>query len=60
MLLIQSLENPKIAIKLSHKLLFQKYKRFSNETKKESNNNKNLNKVKKEVNLNNSIKHKTK
>ena len=55
MLLIQSLENPKLAAKLSHKLLFQKYKRFSDEANKESNNNKNLNKVKKEIKLNNSL-----
>ena len=54
-LLIQSLENPKLAAKLSHKLLFQKYKRFSDEANKESNNNKNLNKVKKEIKLNNSL-----
>ena len=55
MLLIQSLENPKLAAKLSHKLLFQKYKRFSDEANKESNNNKNLNKVKKEIKLNKSL-----
>ena len=55
MLLIQSLENPKLAAKLSHKLLFQKYKRFSDVANKESNNNKNLNKVKKEIKLNNSL-----
>ena len=55
MLLIQSLENPKLAAKLSHKLLFQKYKRFSDEANKESNNNKNLNKVKKGIKLNNSL-----
>ena len=55
MLLIQSLENPKLVAKLSHKLLFQKYKRFSDEANKESNNNKNLNKVKKEIKLNNSL-----
>ena len=58
MLLIQSLENPKLAAKLSHKLLFQKYKRFSDEANKESNNNKNLNKVKKEIKLNNTLRKK--
>ena len=36
-------------------MLFQKYKRFSDEANKESNNNKNLNKVKKEIKLNNSL-----
>ena len=54
MLLIQSLENPKLAVKLSHKLLFQKYKKFSDEANKENNNN-NINKTKKEIKLNNSL-----
>ena len=53
MLLIQSLENPKLAVKLSHKLLFQKYKKFSDEANKENNNN--INKTKKEIKLNNSL-----
>ena len=53
MLLIQSLENPKLAVKLSHKLLFQKYKKFSDEANKENNNN--TNKTKKEIKLNNSL-----
>ena len=57
MLLIQSLENPKLNVKLSHKLLFQKYKKFSDETNKESNNinNQNISKIKKEKKLNNSL-----
>ena len=54
LLLIQSLENPKLAVKLSHKLLFQKYKKFSDEANKENNNN-NINKTKKEIKLNNSL-----
>ena len=52
LLLIQSLENPKLAVKLSHKLLFQKYKKFSDEANKENNN---TNKTKKEIKLNNSL-----
>ena len=54
LLLIQSLENPKLAVKLSHKLLFQKYKKFSDEANKENNNN-NISKTKKEIKLNNSL-----
>ena len=53
LLLIQSLENPKLAVKLSHKLLFQKYKKFSDEANKENNNN--ISKTKKEIKLNNSL-----
>ena len=41
MLLIQSIENPKMAVKLSHKLLFQKYKKFSDDLNKEIKTNKN-------------------
>ena len=52
MLLIQSIENPKMAVKLSHKLLFQKYKKFSNDLNKEI---KNKNNLIKEVKLNNSL-----
>jgi hypothetical protein len=57
-LLIQSLENPKMAAKLSHKLLFQKYKKFSDDVNNPNNNNNNnsKSKIKKEIKLlNNSL-----
>ena len=55
MLLIQSLENPKLAVKLSHKLLFQKYKKFSDDVNNPNNNN-SKSKIKKEIKLlNNSL-----
>ena len=54
-LLIQSLENPKMAAKLSHKLLFQKYKKFSDDVNNPNNNN-SKSKIKKEIKLlNNSL-----
>ena len=44
MLLIKSIENPRMAVKLSHKLLFQKYKKFNEIAHKINKNNKiNLN-----------------
>ena len=52
MLLIQSLENPKMAVKLSHKLLFKKYKKFSNDSNHEINSRNN---VLDEIKLNNSL-----
>ena len=52
MLLIQSIENPKMAVKLSHKLLFQKYKKFSDDLNKEIKTNKN---TLKDIKLNNSL-----
>ena len=52
MLLIQSIENPKMAVKLSHKLLFQKYKKSSNDLNKEIKPNKN---PLQEIKLNNSL-----
>ena len=52
MLLIQSLENPKMAVKLSHKLLFKKYKKFSNDSNHEINSRNN---VLNEIKLNNSL-----
>ena len=51
-LLIQSIENPKMAVKLSHKLLFQKYKKFSNDSNNEI---KHKNNLIKEIKLNNSL-----
>ena len=52
-LLIKSIENPKMAVKLSHKLLFQKYKKFSDEVNNNEKNNKLQ--IKKEIKLNNSL-----
>jgi hypothetical protein len=52
MLLIQSIENPKMAVKLSHKLLFQKYKKFSDDLNKDIKTNKN---TLKDIKLNNSL-----
>ena len=52
MWLIQSIENPKMAVKLSLKLLFQKYKKFSNDSNKEI---KNKNNLIIDVKLNNSL-----
>ena len=52
MLLIQSIENPTMAVKLSHKLLFQKYKKSSNDLNKEIKPNKN---PLQEIKLNNSL-----
>ena len=59
MLMIKSIENPKMAVKLSQKLLFQKYKKFSNELNLNLNHdiktNKNNNNILKEIKLNNSL-----
>ena len=52
-LLIKSIENPKMAVKLSNKILFQKYKKFSDEVNNNEKNNKY--KIKKEIKLNKSL-----
>ena len=54
MLLIRSLDNPKLAVKSSHKILFQKYKKFTDNINNESN-KKNIIVKEKE---NNSLSHK--
>ena len=54
MLLIRSLDNPKLAVKSSHKILFQKYKKFTDNINNESN-KKNIKVKEKE---NNSLSHK--
>ena len=51
--LIKSIENPKMAVKLSHKLLFQKYKKFSDEVNNNEKNNKHQ--IKNEIKLNHSL-----
>ena len=54
MLLIKSIENPRMAVKLSHKLLFQKYKKFSDDLNL-NHETKNKNNFLKEIKLNNSL-----
>ena len=54
MLLIKSIENPRMAVKLSHKLLFQKYKKFSDDLNI-NHETKNKNNFLKEIKLNNSL-----
>ena len=53
MLLIKSIENPKMTVKLSHKLLFQKNKKLFDDSNKQINNKDNL--VIKDLKLNNSL-----
>ena len=58
MLLIQSLENPKMAAKLSQKLLFKKHQKLAKDLNyeiKNKNNNSSNNDILKEIKLNNSL-----
>ena len=58
MLLIQSLENPKMAVKLSQKLLFKKHQKLAKDLNyeiKNKNDNSSNNDILKEIKLNNSL-----